>query len=106
MRKVNLLLAAVAALSIASPAVAGPVEDFHTLMNDYWATLLKESPLLASQAGVHDYDAQLDEVGIAALDRQAAEAAAFLKRLEAIPATSLSPADQIELRNSPRAAAE
>jgi uncharacterized protein (DUF885 family) len=94
MRKVNLLLAAVAGLSIASPALAGPTEDLHTLMNDYWATLLKESPLLASQAGVHDYDAQLDEVGVAALDRQAAEAAAFLKRLEAIPATSLSPADQ------------
>ena len=63
-------------------------------MDQYWATLLRESPLLASSAGVHDYDRQLDEVGTAALDRQAAEAAAFLKRLDAIPAASLSAADQ------------
>ena len=94
MRKLTVLLAAAAALSIAAPALAGPTEDFHALMDQYWATVLKESPLLASQAGVHDYDAQLDEVGTAAMDRQTAEAAAFLKRLEAIPAASLTPADQ------------
>ena len=63
-------------------------------MDDYWATQLRESPLLASSAGVHDYDAQLDEVGVAALDRQAAEAADFLKRLNTIPASALPPADQ------------
>ncbi|HET9352530.1 MAG TPA: DUF885 domain-containing protein, partial [Sphingomicrobium sp.] len=34
------------------------------------------------------------EISIAEFDRQAAAAAAFLKRLEAIPAASLSPADQ------------
>src|SRR5205085_9186535 len=90
----SLALATTAALAIATPAVGGPTEDFHVLMDQYWATLLRESPLLASSAGVHDYDRQLDEVGTAALDRQAAEAAAFLKRLDAIPAASLSAADQ------------
>jgi uncharacterized protein (DUF885 family) len=63
-------------------------------MDQYWATQLKESPLLASQAGVHDYDSQLDEVGTAAMDRQAAEAAAFLKQLNAIPSAALTAADQ------------
>src|SRR5205814_8688303 len=94
MRRPSLALAATAALAIATPALGGPTEDFHVLMDEYWATLLKESPLLASSAGVHEYDRQLDEVGTAALDRQAAEAAAFLKRIDAIPATSLTPPDQ------------
>ncbi|GAA3897101.1 DUF885 family protein [Sphingomonas limnosediminicola] len=94
MRKLTTLLAAAAVLSISAPAFAGPTEDFHALMDQYWATLLKESPLLASQAGVHEYDAQLDEVGTVAMDRQTAEAAGFLKRLEAIPPASLTAADQ------------
>jgi uncharacterized protein (DUF885 family) len=94
MRRLSFALATAASLAIAAPAVAGPTDDFHALMDQYWATLLKESPLLASSAGVHDYDRQLDEVGTAAQDRQAAEAAAFLKRLNAIPAASLTPADQ------------
>src|SRR5439155_24954280 len=53
MRRLSLALAATAALAIATPAVGGPTEDFHALMDQYWATLLKESPLLASSAGVH-----------------------------------------------------
>lgn len=94
MGRVSFALATAALLAIAAPALAGPTEDFHVLMDQYWATLLKESPLLASQAGVHDYDRQLDEVGVAALDRQAAEAADFLKRLDAIPASALPAQDQ------------
>jgi uncharacterized protein (DUF885 family) len=94
MRRLSFVLATAASLAIATPALAGPAEDFHALMDQYWATLLKESPLLASQAGVHDYDSQLDDVGVAALDRQAAEASDFLNRLNAIPAGSLSAADQ------------
>jgi uncharacterized protein (DUF885 family) len=88
------LAIAATAIALAAPASAGPSENFHVLMDQYWATLLKESPLLASSAGVHDYDRQLDEVGAAAMDRQAAEAAAFLKGLDAIPAASLNAADQ------------
>src|SRR5256885_14339011 len=94
MRRYPFLLAAAASLAVAAPAAAASSEDFHALMGQYWATLLRESPLLASSAGVPDYDRQLDEVGTAALDRQAAEAAAFLKRLDAIPAASPSAADQ------------
>jgi uncharacterized protein (DUF885 family) len=94
MRSIPIVLATAAALAISTPAIAGPVEDFDKLMDDYWATQLKESPLLASRAGVPGYDAQLDEVGVPALDRQTAEAAEFLKRLNAIPASALSPADQ------------
>ena len=87
-------LLAATMLCLATPALAGPTEDFAKLQDDYWAALLKSSPTTASSVGVQTYDRELDEIGIAAMDRQAAEASAFLTRLEAIPAASLSPADQ------------
>ncbi|HZB69918.1 MAG TPA: DUF885 domain-containing protein, partial [Sphingomicrobium sp.] len=94
MRHRSLALAAAASLAVATPAAAGPVEDFHALMDDYWATYLRNSPSTATAVGVPTYDAQLDALSLAEFDRQAAEAAAFLTRLEAIPAASLPPADQ------------
>ena len=94
MRKLPLALIGAASIAFASPALAGPVEDFHELMNDYWSTQLRESPLLATSAGVKTYDARLDELSLAAMDRQAAQAQAFLQRLNAIPKTALTPADQ------------
>ena len=93
MMRLSLMITA-AAVSLSAPAIAGPVDDFHLLMDQYWATELKESPLLASQVGLHDYDSELDEVGTAAMDRQAGEAAEFLKRLDAISVSALSAADQ------------
>lgn len=94
MRTLSLALIGAASIALAAPALAAPADDFHKLMDDYWAMLLKESPLLATSAGVSDYDAQLDELSLEAMDRQAAEAAAFLKRLSAIPVTALTPTDQ------------
>ena len=82
------------ALAFATPALAGPSEDFHALMDQYWAAYLKNSPLTATSVGVSTYDSELDVLSLAEMDRQAAEAAAFLGRLEAIPAASLSSADQ------------
>jgi uncharacterized protein (DUF885 family) len=93
MRKLA-LLAAAAAIAISVPAVAGPVEDFHALMDDYWATYLKDNPVGATQAGVTTYDRELGTLSLAEFDRQTAEAAAFLARMDKIPPASLSPADQ------------
>ena len=38
------LLLAATAFTFAAPAFAGPVQDFQKLQDDYWATLLKNSP--------------------------------------------------------------
>jgi len=94
MRYRSLALAAAASLAVATPALAGPSEDFRALMDQYWAAYLKNSPVTASSVGISTYDGQLDVLSLAEMDRQAAESAAFLARLEAIPATSLAPADQ------------
>ncbi|MEO6581136.1 MAG: DUF885 domain-containing protein [Sphingomicrobium sp.] len=82
------------AVAIAAPATAGPVQDFQKLQDDYWAALLKNSPTLATSVGMTKYDRELGEITLAAADRQAAEAAAFLKRLKAIPSSSLPVAGQ------------
>ena len=94
MRRLTFALCTAASLAIATPAIAGPAEDFHALMDDYWAANLKDSPVLATQTGVTTYDRELGVLTLAELDRQTAEAAADLKRLEAIPASALSSADQ------------
>ncbi|MBA3576527.1 MAG: DUF885 domain-containing protein [Sphingomonas sp.] len=94
MRKLPLALIGAATIALASPAIAAPAGDFHQLMNDYWAAMLKESPLLATSAGVDTYDSQLDELSLEAMDRRTAQAQAFLNRLNAIPVTSLPEADQ------------
>ena len=92
MRIRHLLLAAT--MLAASPALAGPTEDFQKLQNDYWAATLKDSPTLATSVGVSTYDRQLDLLSTAEMDRVTAEAAAFLARLKAIPATALAAGEQ------------
>jgi uncharacterized protein (DUF885 family) len=93
-RKLTLLLAAAAALSIASPAFAGPTEDFHALMDDYWATYLKDNPISATFTGVTTYDREVGKFTLAEFDRQAGEAAAYLARMDRIARARLTPADQ------------
>ena len=94
MRRLTLALAATC-LSIATPALAGPPEDFKALTDDYWAFTLREYPTFASTLGVHDQDDKLGEISLAAEDRRAAEAQRFLDRLNAIPDAGLSPADRV-----------
>jgi uncharacterized protein (DUF885 family) len=94
MRLLTLALATAASVALSAPALAGPGEDFHKLMDDYWAAYLKDNPLTASSVGVQTYDRELGQLSLAEFDRQAAEAQSFLTRLRAIPAASLSPIDR------------
>jgi uncharacterized protein (DUF885 family) len=84
-----------AALLAAAPAAAAPADDFHKLLADHYAWLLRENPTYATSLGVRDYDERIEDLSLAARDRQAAEARAFLARLERIPAGGLSGADRV-----------
>jgi uncharacterized protein (DUF885 family) len=97
MRFLTLALATAASIAVSSPAVAGPTEDFHKLMDDYWAAYLRDNPLTASSVGVQTYDRELGVLSVAEFDRQAAAAQSFLTRLRAIPSASLSPIDRSNL---------
>ena len=92
--RLHLSIYAAALLAVAAPGRAGPVEDFRKLQDDYWAATLRDAPLFASSVGVKDYDRQIGPVSLAEFDRVAAENAAFLSRLEAIPAASLPASEQ------------
>jgi uncharacterized protein (DUF885 family) len=94
MRTFAFAAAAAASLAFAAPAAAGPVEDFRALQDEYWAAALRNSPTLATSAGVTTYDAELDALSLEEMDRQAAESAAFLRRLNAIPVSALPPSER------------
>ena len=93
MRRFEFMLAG-AALAVAAPASAGAPEDFKALTDEYWAYVLRENPVWASQLGVRDRDDQLGDISLAADDRRGAAFAGYLKRLDAIPDAQLSPADR------------
>ena len=83
------------ALIVSAPASASSTEDFSKLLQDHWTWAMRQDPISASALGVRAYDATLPDVSLAAADRRTAEAAGFLKRLEAILSADLSPADRI-----------
>ncbi len=98
-------VAAVLAGTIASPVLAqtpasavapSPAATaLKTLIDEHWAWWLKGAPIQATLLGVRTYDEQLDDPSLAFADRRAAEAAAFLKRLDAISDAGLSPANRV-----------
>ncbi len=95
MRKLTLAIAAAACVAAATPAAAGPAQDFKALTDEYWAFVLRENPMMASTLGHREYDAELGDISLEAEDRRAAHVQRFLARLNAIPASGLSPADQV-----------
>lgn len=85
-----LLGGVVLALCAANPASATSSDELTKLLADHWAWTLKQSPTLASSVGVHDYDTELGDSSLEAEDARAAQSAAFLKRLDAIPEAGLT----------------
>ena len=81
-------------LGISSPALAAPADTLKMVIDDHWAWFLKNSPVYATTLGVRNYDDQIGDISLAAQDKQAAEAQAFVNRLRAIPDASLSPEDR------------
>ena len=99
MRAVFAALAAstlLSALLLASPALAGPAEDFTELREEVWQATLDASPLLATRVGDRRGDGRLGDLSLAEYDRQTAMAEAFLARLEAIDPAQLSEALRID----------
>ncbi len=95
MRKLFLGIA-VLALLFSCTAHANTGGDLKTLVNEYWASVLKEAPIFASSLGIDTYANEAGDYTLAALDRQAATAGKFLKQLEAIPQDNLSAGDRVE----------
>ena len=91
------LLCSLAALALApSPAWADPGSELKALVDDYWAYVLEESPVMASSLGNDSYAGKLGDYSLAGMDRFAKASADYLKRLQAIPEAQLSAKQRIE----------
>ena len=89
------LLLAATALALSAPAFATPAEDFHRLLDEHYAWLLRENPTFATALGVRDYDTQILDLSPQARERRVAQARTFLERVDAIPADQLSAPDRV-----------
>jgi uncharacterized protein (DUF885 family) len=78
------------ALFTATAAVASPSTDLKSVIDTHWEWFLANSPVYASILGDHRGDGKLDDNSLAAADRQATEATAFIARIDAIPDAGLS----------------
>ncbi|PTQ10924.1 DUF885 domain-containing protein [Sphingomonas oleivorans] len=79
-----------AALALSAPATAAPGDDLRALIADHWRWHLDTHPTLASSLGDRSGDGRLADISLAARDRDAERAGAFLDRLEAIPDAGLN----------------
>ncbi|MCJ8190805.1 DUF885 domain-containing protein [Sphingomicrobium aestuariivivum] len=85
-----MLAAALLATTAATPALAGPQEDYEALTTRYWQWQLEQYPTLASSVGVKDYDDRLSDMSLEAMDARVRESEFFLARLKAIPDEGLT----------------
>ena len=67
--------------------------QLRSVIDDEWAWFLKNNPVYATMIGSPTDDRALDEISLAAQDRRAHEAQAFIARLDAIPEADLDAAD-------------
>ncbi len=90
--------ALIATTLLITPATAqtDPGADLKKLVDDYWALVLKESPVMASSLGVDTYADELGDFSLEGQDRFAKASEGFLKRLDTIPESRLTTTDKIE----------
>ena len=93
MRKTLIVLALMLAPAVAH-ADAGT--DLKKLVDDYWAAVLKESPVMASSLGDDSQPGQVGDYSLAGQDRFAKASADYLARLNAIPEHELNADAKIE----------
>jgi uncharacterized protein (DUF885 family) len=72
-----------------------PAESLHALIDRDWAFSLRESPEMATYAGVHDYDDRLERVDEETQQRRLRESTQRAAELRAIPLAGLAHADQV-----------
>lgn len=89
MRRLCACAAALLALSLA-PAKAGAPDRFAGLSQEYFDGEWRASPVTATTTGLHDWDAQLDDVSAAAHAKNTARLTSLLTRLRGLNVVKLS----------------
>jgi uncharacterized protein (DUF885 family) len=68
---------------------------FAKLLDDAWQFQVKEFPLFATESGDHRYDDKLPNISLADSKRRNEQSREFVKRLEAIDRSQLTPFEQV-----------
>jgi uncharacterized protein (DUF885 family) len=92
MRRTPILL-----LLLASPALAAPDADFDKLVDEFYAGYSAAHPTEATSLGLHDHDADLDDLSPAGIKREVARLESFRPKFQAIDEKRLSPERAIDL---------
>lgn len=102
----NFLIGTALALSFAAPILAqeqtlvAPADDANgalkSLVDEYWADILKSQPIFASSLGIDTYANEVGDSTLESMDRQAATASGFLTKLRRIVPADLSAANKVE----------
>lgn len=92
---IKLVIGTALTLTILPSALAAPGDDLGSLIDDYWAYVLQQNPILASSLDIAEANGKVDSYTLAAQDAQARQAAAFLKRLEAIDEAALTADEKV-----------
>lgn len=95
MRKLFLCVSA-PAMVWSTPVSADPNVELKKLVDTYWADVLRDSPIFASSLGVDSHATEVGDYSLAALDRRAAAASAFLEKLKSIPMEKLDAPGKVE----------
>jgi len=96
MKTRNMCLVVMTLLLVSAAASASDADArFRAIYQGEWAWRLAQFPTLASGAGEHRYDSQLDDVGAQAWRQRQAYWQSVLQQLDAIDQKSLSPEQQI-----------
>ncbi|MEQ1551178.1 DUF885 domain-containing protein [Sphingorhabdus sp.] len=83
-------------LSAVMPAHADDGAKVKALVDEYWAMVMKESPIYASSLGIDNYATEVGDYSLAGRDRYANASAAILKKVEKIDASQLTSTGKIE----------
>lgn len=89
-------LALLLAIILSTATLASPSESLEKLLDDVWQWRMQEWPQYATRSGDHRYNDRLAKVSLTDAERAAKENEAFLTRLRAIDAASLSKTERLE----------
>ncbi|MDZ3830383.1 MAG: DUF885 domain-containing protein [Sphingopyxis sp.] len=82
-------------LPAAAQAMSSPDSAVDVLADEYWAGVMRASPIYASSVGVRSYEGQVGDHSLAANDRRAEVAKKLLVRLDAIDPASLTASGRV-----------
>jgi prolyl oligopeptidase len=88
-------LTVVALALTAMPALAGPNEDFATLLDEHWEWQLVQYPTFASSLGDHRYNDRWTDQSLDAIEKRQQQVREFLRRVYAIDRGALAKEEQL-----------